>query len=231
MILNHQTELLMRISLSTAEALIELKTLYELGEKPGFVFPAFIIETEFIDFFFQMISQTPAKEDVVPFMNRLIERALTESINKIWTVLARHNADGTEIFELMQDKQLIPLRVKRAYNRKLPGKSPKGLVSPYWNAYNNWLLATILWKAYLRAHDPDFRLYNLEDEDSDAPLELLYSADYRPLWAMKQAFKEAGKPAHGSAKDDIFIRPIREWYVYIKEHDQVALPKMHFNRV
>ncbi|OQP59118.1 hypothetical protein A3860_38785 [Niastella vici] len=218
----------MRISLSSSEALAELKSLFDLGEKPGFEFPAFNIETEFIDFFFQIISNTPTRDNVVPFMNRLIERALAESINNIWTVLAHQKADGTEIFELMKGKQLICLRVKRSYNRNVPGKSPKGLISPYWNAYNNWLLAHIFWKAYLQAHDPDFRVINVECEDSDAPVETLYSADFKPLWAMKQAYIAARRPTGGS---DIFIRPIAEWYLYRRVHRNEVLPKMRFNRV
>lgn len=222
----------MRISLSSAEALEEFRSLYYLGQKPGFMFPAFCIETEFIDFFFHIIAETPQRNNVVPFMNRLIDQALTESIDHICTILDRHKVDGTAIFELMEQKQFIQLGVKRAYNKQLPGKSPKGLTSPGWCAYNNWVLTEILWKAYLQSHHPDFRVTIVDQEDSDAPVDAFYSADFRPLWAMKHAYVvEAGRPISGSANTDIFIRPIREWYLYIKAHADVALPKMGFTRV
>ena len=45
---------------------------------------------------------------------------------------------------------------------------------------------------------------------------------YRPLWAMKQAFIEAGQPAHGSANEDIFIRPLAEWYRWRKKHQKIS---------
>lgn len=220
----------MQISLSTTEALTELKALYHLGQKPGFICPSFNIETEFIKFYFYIIDETPKSDNVVPFMNRLIDQALTESTNHICSILEKHKkVDGTEIFNLMQEKQFITLGVKKAYNKQVPGKSPKGFTSPFWNTYNNWLLADIFWKAYVQAHDPELKVTIVVQEDSDAPVEALYSADFKPLWIMKQAYIEDGPKYTESTNDDIYISPLREWFAYIKEHPGLTLPKHRIN--
>lgn len=198
-------------SISTTEALQEFESLLALDNDPGLPSPAFCIETEFIDFFAHIIEGNPKRNNIVPFMGTFINKAFEQSIDLISGVLDQHKIEGVEIFSLMCEKKLIRNRVKKELLKKLKGKAAKSL-DTYLNAYNNWLLAAILWEAYIRSHDPEFKITITEEEDSDAPVETYNDLNYRPLWAMKQACLEAGDPTHGSGNKDIFIRPLREWY-------------------
>jgi len=215
--------------LSTESALDELTFLFELGERPGFEYPAFCIETQFIDVFVLMLKRAPEREHIVPFMNNLLKGALRESIDQVCHLLDQYKVDGSEIHELMRERKLLRNRVRRTYNKKLQVKSPKGLTIDHCNAYNNWLLAIAFWKAYLLSHDPEFIVEPAEDEYSDTPVEAFFGSELRPLWAMKQAYLNAGRPLHGTALDDISIRPHREWYIYSQKLENPALHQQRFN--
>jgi hypothetical protein len=202
----------MPIAWSTKKALDEFDRLIVLGKKPAFEFPAFILETEFLEFFAEIIEQAPEYSNIVPFMDQLIDKVLEESIFEICRVLNKYKVDGTTIFGLMAEKKLILTGVRKTYNKQVWGKSPKGLRTEPWNTYNNWLLAEMYWKALIQSYDPGFKLDLKQDNYSKSALKALKDPRYRPLWAMKQAFIEASEPAHGYANEDIFIRPIAEWY-------------------
>lgn len=201
----------MPIRLSTTHALQKLESLLTLDNDPGFLSYAFCIEAEFIDLFAQIIERNAKRNNVIPFMTALIRRYFEQSVDQICGVLDQHKIDGVEIFSLMCEKNLIRNHAKKKLNKKLSGKAVKNLVDTYINAYNNWLLAGILWKAFVQSYDPDFKVKIIEDKDAKAPTEICSGTNYRPLWAMKMACLEAGDPSHGSGDEDIFIRPLKEW--------------------
>ncbi|WP_133054529.1 hypothetical protein [Niastella populi] len=183
----------------------------DLGKHPSFRFPAFCIETEFIVLFTHIIDRSGNRNNVVPFLDALIKKAFEQSVDEISDLLDEHNISGAAIFSLICEKKLIRNREKKALHKKLPGKA-KNLVDSYVNGYNNWLLAHILWKAYIQSHDPDYSFGIPKGEDAPSSEAFLYDPQYKPLWALKQAYIEAGRPTHGHAGDDIFIRPIAAWY-------------------
>lgn len=202
----------MPIAWSTKEALAELDRLIVLAKKPAFEFPAFIFETDYLEFFAEIIEQSPEYSNVVPFMDRLIDQVLEGSILEISRVLNKYKVDGTAIFELMAEKKLILTGVRKGYNKLVRGKLSKGLRTESWKTYNNWLLADIFWKAFIQSYDAGFKIDLNQYNYSKSALKALKAPHYRPLMAMKQAYIEAGEPAHGFANEDIFIRPIAEWY-------------------
>ena len=213
----------MQIALSTTEALEDLELLLVLGKNPPFDFPAFIFETDFIDFFALILERMPETGNVVPLMDKLIARNLDESVVAINEILTQNKVADTAIAALLSNKQLILTSVRKAYNRKARGKSRKGLGPRPWRMYNNWLLAGIFWKAYLQSYDPKFKVNIDEYEDAEIPVETLLDPNLRPLWVMKQAFAEAGSPSHGSANKDIFINPLAEWYLFLKNYGTDSL--------
>jgi hypothetical protein len=202
----------MPIAWSTKDALNEFDRLIVLGKKPAFEFPAFIFETEYLELFAEIIEQVPEYSNIVPFMDQLIDQVLEESILENCRVLNKYKVDGTAIFELMAEKKLILTGVRKAYNKQVRAKSSKGLSIESWKAYNNWLLADIFWKALIQSYDAGFKINLKQDNYSKSALKTLKDPHYRPLWAMKQAYIEAGEPAHGYSNEDIFVRPIAEWY-------------------
>lgn len=216
----------MAIALSSKQAFEELERLDKLGKKPPFQFPAFLIETDYTDAFAYIIECVPWVNNIVPFMDRLIDQALEQSIHEMCSLLDRYKADGTQIFELMSDKQFILMGHRKAYNKMIPGRTPKGILPDLWKAYNNWLLAEIFWKAYIQSHNPSLKIQIKEHEFSKGALASMYNPDFRPLWAMKQAYAQYGAPAQGYAKDDIFVRPIAEWHIFIKKNGEVS-PDLH----
>jgi hypothetical protein len=207
----------MQIALSRKNALEELKLLLEVGRKPAFDYPAFVIEIDFIDMFIHMTKWSPDLPDIIPFIETLIARALEESIVDLIEVLKLHKVDDNGIFEMASNKQLILTGVRKAYNRKIPGKAPKGLGTEPWKTYNNWVLAQLFWKAIVQSYDPSFKVRVIESDWSGSAIETFYDPVYRPLWAMKQAYAEAGSPSHGNSNDDIFMRAIAEWFLYLQK--------------
>src|SRR5436190_225911 len=142
----------MQIALSTTEALEELELLLILGKNPPFDLPAFIFETDFIDFFALILERMPETSNVVPLMDQLIAQNFKRSVAGIRGILDQNKADGAAIVKLISNKQLILTSARKAYNKKVPGKSRKGLEMGIWRMYNNWLLAGLLWKAFVQSH-------------------------------------------------------------------------------
>ena len=208
----------MPIRLSSTEALQKLESLHTLGNDPGFLFPAFCVETEFITLFAHIIEENPIRNNIIPLVGTFINKAFERSIDQVFDILDEHKITGVQILSLMCQKKLIRNREKKELSKTLRGKAAKSSMDTYLNAYNNWLLAAILWKAYVRSHDPGYGVHITKEEDSDAPAETFNDPNYRPLWVMKQAcLGEAGDPTHGSGNEDIFIRPLREWYRLTKQ--------------
>src|SRR5688572_16503601 len=117
----------MPISLTSNKALLELDVLLNLGKRPPFRFPAFYIETEFIDLFTQIIDQSEKINNVVPYMNTLINRAFEQSVDNICNLLDAHKIKGIEIFSLMGEMKLISNREKKPIHHTLQDKTAQGL--------------------------------------------------------------------------------------------------------
>jgi hypothetical protein len=205
----------MQIALSTTEALEELELLLILGKTPPFDFPAFIFETDFIDFFALILERMPETSNVVPLMDQFIAKNYKRSVAEIRGILNQNKADGAAIVKLISNKQLILTSVRKAYNKKV-GKLRNGLGAGPWRAYNNWLLAGLLWKAFVQSHDPAYKVTITEYEDTGLPMETFDDPNLRALWAMKQTFAQVGRPTHGNANGDVFIHPLAEWYLFLK---------------
>ena len=215
----------MAISLTKEEALQELQHLKETWKAPPFDYPTFCPELEYVSFFIYLLIKVSGAgaNNIVPFVSRHFEQGLDEAFTRICRILDRHRADGSGIYNLMEERKFILRGVKRSYNRKVPGKSPKGLTYDEWESYNNWLAADIMWNGFIEGHDPEFKVSISKEEDIDIPVEDLLCPDYRPLWAMKQAFDKAGRPTSGNELDSVYLRPIGFWVQYMKREKGLSV--------
>jgi hypothetical protein len=211
----------MAIHLSKDEALEELHYLKETWKTPPFAAPTFCRELEYVDFFIYLLNnlQDAGNNNIVRFVSKHFERGLDTAFSQICRILDRHRTDGSGIYNLMADRKFILRRDKRNYNRKVPGKSPKGLTYHEWESYNNWLAAGNLWNGYIEAHRPDYSVSIPEREDIETPIEVLLRPEYKPLWGMKEANDKAGSPANGPDLDDVVLRPLGFWVEYMKERE------------
>ncbi len=202
---------------SKKQALEELQFFLKKWEHPPFPSPSFHQELYFLDFFAFLIERMPGTGDIIPAVEEMIELALKNSFLQICRVLNKHEeADGSEIFNLASENKFLTISVMKAYNRKVMGKSPKGLRRTDWIAYNTWLLASVFWKAFKDSYHSDVQLYIPVDEYPETPHEVLLQADYKPLWAMRLAYKSAGIYI-GFDGDYITVRPHAEWYRFLKQ--------------
>lgn len=202
---------------SKKQALEELQSICKKWEQPPFPSPGFLQELRFLDFFVLMIAHLPNSTNIVPQIEEIIEHALKDSFMQICRVLNEHKeTDGSEIFNLAAENEFIPISVIKSYNKNVEGKSPKGLRRTDWIAYNTWLLTSVFWKAFIDSHDPDFQLDIHVDEYPETPDEILLQDDYKPLWAMRQAYKATGINI-GFNGDRICVRPHEEWHRFMNK--------------
>jgi len=209
----------MGIVLTKKEALEELIYLKETWKKPPFTYPAFCVELDYVDFFIFMLKsfRTAETNNIVPFVSSHFEQGFDAAFLKICRILDQHSADGSDIYSLMSERKFIIRKDKRNYNRKVPGKCPKGLKNDEWEGYNNWLATTIMWNGFIEAHDPDYSVYISQEEDIETSIKDLLNPDYKPLWGMKQSYYAAGRPCIGWTPDCVTLRPLSSWIMYMKQ--------------
>lgn len=209
---------------SKKRALEELQSICKKWEHPPFPSPGFLVELQFLGFFALMIERIPDSNNIVPQIEETIERALKNAFLEICKALDGHKeADGSEIFNLASGNEFIRRSVIKAYNKKLEGKSPKILKHTEWIAYNNWLLTSLFWKAYKESFNSDTQFNIPVDDYPETPKEVLLLDDYKPLWAMRLAYKNAGVYI-GFTGDSITVRPHVEWRRFMNKHKD-PLPK------
>ncbi|OQP59117.1 hypothetical protein A3860_38780 [Niastella vici] len=222
----------MVFSLSRKQALGELQSILEKWNTPPLKHQGFLMELWFLDFFAYIIERMPDTDNIIPEVEKTIELALKESFLQICRVLDKHNTiDGSEIFNLMTDNEFVLSNVRKAYNKKIVEKSPKGLRRTDWIAYNNWLLTSIYWKAFIWSHDPGFQIDTTDEECWRREAESLFHKDYKPLAAMRQAFFNSGNPYVGFDGNRICVRPEIEWHRFMKKRNTSIehTPETHHN--
>jgi len=199
-----------------------LKTTWQHWNDRPLEYPHFLLELEYIDFFSLLITQLHVEENdnIVPVVNCYLDAAQKHSIKQICSMMEYQNSDGTAIWNLMSEKQLIVKRDQKIYKKQVPVKTRKELKKEYWMDYNHWILAKVCWNGLLDSQNPDFRIIITSSvaEDSEDPIDVLLAQEYKPLWGVWTALNTFGRPltTFENFNDSVCVRPYAALVRYSK---------------
>lgn len=198
----------MSLNLTKIDVCETLSSTLRRWKYPPFItIPTFYIEAWFADSFLYFFAHIPVDSytNVVPFINQKFEEGVNTSFKNICRVLDQNKADGTEIFELMNDRQFISRQHRLKYNRQITGKGPRGLKKMEWDNYNNSLLAMKYWEGFLLSQKTGFQIW-LPCE-SEGPIELFLNQDTKPLWGMQKSTDEMGITFYNRNGAPFYLNP------------------------
>lgn len=193
----------------TREELCEIfSSSIERWKNPGFnIYPCFLVEKMYLQCFHYYIRRMDVEpaENLVPLISEKFRSALNNALHNVCKVLAQYPVDGISIFTIIDEHKFIFMKDRKQYNRKIAGKTPKGLKTEQWEEYNHWLLANLYWDGFLQSQEAGFQI--LFPENTEGPIELLLATETKPLWGMRYKALEAGIPILGSYNDCINVHP------------------------
>ena len=146
------------------------------------------------------------KADIIPVATEKFTNALNQSFKEICKVLDNTKADGSRIFEIIDNGRFILRGDKKQYNKQVTGKYPKGLKREEWERYNHWLLTKIYWQGFLFSQEKYFKDFiNAFFPNNGA----------QPLWAMWLNGLMEEIPPIGDKDDCISVFPHARFVEYL----------------
>lgn len=95
--------------LTKQDVLSQLSAVIDSWKEPPFQYPAFIIELDYVKFFQKMMAtiRADSKVNFVPVVQKYLEQAFNLTVIEICRALEQNKADGTAIWQLMDQRMLI----------------------------------------------------------------------------------------------------------------------------
>lgn len=156
------------------------------------------------------------EDHLATVVEKRLEQSLEKSIRQICHTMDKYGANGSHIWRLMDNRQLILRRDWKKYNKQL-SPDQDGITIREWENYHHWLLANACWTGFLTSFEDTFTI-KMKDTWFDPP-SLLLRPEYRPLFGMMTGVDQVGSPCismrNENYGDCITLNP--NWYDYLAE--------------